>query len=89
MSGPADGTKKIVPYVSKGRSSDGKRWIITAWEGCHRPWANDKCPCFHSDPKFPDLKPGQTATLRGGLWFYEGTEVESTVLDKALKIPDL
>jgi hypothetical protein len=27
------------PYAAC-RSADGKRWIITAWEGCHRPWAN-------------------------------------------------
>ncbi|MHC4462325.1 MAG: hypothetical protein ACYS6W_02645 [Planctomycetota bacterium] len=64
------------PYVAC-RSSDGKRWIITAWENCNNPWANDKCPCFHSDPKFPDTKPGQTHRLRGWLSFYEGTDIEA------------
>jgi len=64
------------PYVAC-RSGDGKRWIITAWEGCRRPWANPDCPCFHSDPKFPDLEPGQKATLRGWLSFYEGTDIEA------------
>jgi len=64
------------PYAAC-RSKDGKRWIITAWEGCLRPWANDKCPCFHSDPKFDDLEPGQKARLRGGLWFYEGADIEA------------
>jgi hypothetical protein len=59
------------------RSSDGKRWIITAWQGCHRTWANEKCPCFHSDPKFPDLEPGQELTLKGWLSFYEGTDIEA------------
>jgi len=59
------------------RSSDGKRWIITAWQGCHRTWANEKCPCFHSDPKFPDLEPGQELTLKGWLSFYEGTGIEA------------
>jgi len=63
------------PYVAC-RSNDGKRWIITAWEGCHRPWGNAKCPCFHSDPKFTDLEPGQTKRLRGWLSFYEGTSIE-------------
>ncbi|MHC4741236.1 MAG: hypothetical protein ACYS8Z_04965 [Planctomycetota bacterium] len=63
------------PYVAC-KSSDGKRWIITAWEGCHNPWANDKCPCFHSDPKFPDLEPGQKETLKGWLSFYEGEDIE-------------
>ncbi len=64
------------PYVAC-RSSDGKRWIITAWESCHNPWANDKCPCFHSDPKFPDLEPGQKETLRGRLSFYESEDIEA------------
>jgi len=64
------------PYVAC-KSSDGKRWIITAWEGCHNPWANDKCPCFHSDPKFPDLEPGRKETLKGWLSFYEGEDIET------------
>ena len=64
------------PYVAC-RSGDGKRWIITAWENCHLPWGNEKCPCFHSDPKFPDAEPGQTHRLRGWLSFYEGTDIEA------------
>ena len=63
------------PYVAC-RSGDGKRWIITAWENCYNPWGNEKCPCFHSDPKFPDLEPGQSYRLRGWLSFYEGTDIE-------------
>jgi hypothetical protein len=64
------------PYVAC-RSSDGTRWIITAWENCNRPWGNEPCPCFHSDPKFPDLEPGQRHRLRGWLSFYEGTDVQA------------
>lgn len=64
------------PYVAC-RSNDGERWIITAWEGCHRPWGNQRCPCFHSDPKFTDLEPGETKQLRGWLSFYEGTDIEA------------
>jgi hypothetical protein len=63
------------PYVAC-RSGDGKRWIITAWENCYNPWGNENCPCFHSDPKFPDLEPGQTYRLRGWLSFYEGTDIK-------------
>jgi hypothetical protein len=63
------------PYVAC-RSGDSKRWIITAWENCHNPWGNENCPCFHSDPKFPDLEPGQTYRLRGWLSFYEGTDID-------------
>ena len=68
------------PYVAC-RSSDGRKWIITAWENCNNPWANEKCPCFHSDPKFPDLEPGKTHRLHGWLSFYEGTDIK-TEFDK-------
>jgi len=54
-----------------------ERWIISAWEPCHRPWANAPVPCLHSDPKFPDLAPGEKATLRGWLSFYEGKDVKA------------
>jgi hypothetical protein len=63
------------PYVAC-RSEDGKRWIITAWDPCNRPWANPLVPCLHSDPKFPDCAPGETQRLRGWLSFYEGTDIE-------------
>ena len=52
------------------------RWIITAWEPCHRSWANDRCPCLHSDPKFPDCAPGETKRLVGRLSFYEGGDIQ-------------
>ena len=64
------------PYVAV-HDTDRKRWIITAWDPCHRPWANPKCPCLHSDPKFPDCAPGETQHLRGWLSFYEGTDIEA------------
>ena len=64
------------PYVAC-RSPDGKRWVITAWDPCDRPWANPPCPCLHSDPKFPDCEPGQTKRLRGWLSFYEGQDVQA------------
>jgi hypothetical protein len=57
-------------------SPDKKRWIITAWEPLHRPWYNSKCPCLHSDPKFPDCEPGQTVKLQGWLSFYEGDDIK-------------
>lgn len=62
------------PYVAC-RSSDGRRWVITAWEPCHRPWANPPVPCLHSDPKFPDCAPGETKKLKGWLSFYEGVDI--------------
>jgi hypothetical protein len=64
------------PFIA-GRSADGKRWVITAWEPCDRVWANPPCPCLHSDPKFPDCKPGETKRVKGWLSFYEGTDIEA------------
>ena len=59
------------------RSDDGKRWIISAWDHQNRCWGNAPCPCLHADPKFPDLAPGASATLRGRLWFYEGDDIRA------------
>ena len=42
-----------------------ERWIITAWKPLHRTWFNERCPCLHSDPKFADCEPGESAELRG------------------------
>lgn len=69
--------KIFSPPYAACRSSDGRRWVITAWEPNHRAWANPPCPCIHSDPKFPDCDPGQTVRLRGWLSFYEGTDIEA------------
>lgn len=54
-----------------------RRWVITAWTPHQRSWANEKCPCLHSDPRFPDCAPGETQRLRGWLSFHEGEDLES------------
>jgi hypothetical protein len=59
------------------RSGDGQRWVITAWHPLHRAWANPPCPCLHSDPRFPDCKPGETVKIQGWLSFYEGQDVQA------------
>lgn len=64
------------PYMAC-RSPDGKRWVITAWVPCLRPWPNAKVPCMHSDPQFPDCKPGQTQRLKGWLSFHEGADIQA------------
>ncbi len=63
------------PYVAC-HNPDKTRWIITAWDPCHRPWANPPCPCLHSDPKFADCEPGKTVRLSGWLSFYDGTDID-------------
>lgn len=34
--------------------------------------ANPMHPCFHADPKFKDLEPGESAAIHGHLIFFEG-----------------
>ena len=57
------------------RSDAGDRWVITAWKPLHRAWANAPVPCLHSDPKFPDTKPGETQSLYGLVSFFEGKDI--------------
>jgi len=64
------------PFVAC-RDTTGRRWIITAWTRCARPWANPPCPCLHSDPQFADCSPGETQRLRGWLTFYEGPDIDA------------
>jgi hypothetical protein len=66
------------PYAAC-RSPDDRRWVITAWVPCFRPWANAKVPCLHSDPQFPDCPPGETSRLRGWLSFYEGADLDAEI----------
>jgi hypothetical protein len=63
------------------------RWIITAWQNCQRAWTNPPCPCLHSDPQFPDCPPGQSQSLSGWVWFYEGKEIDQE-LDRLAKLLD-
>jgi hypothetical protein len=63
------------PFAA-ARSEDGRRWVIAAWEGCDRVWANAPCPCFHSDPKLAECGPGETVRVKGWVSFYEGEDVE-------------
>ena len=71
------------PFVACS-NQDSDRWVITAWSHCDRPWANPRCPCMHSDPKFPDCPPQQTREIRGWLSFYEGEAIE-VELDRLLQ----
>ena len=64
------------PYTAC-KSANGSRWIIHAWDPIHRPWGNERCPCLHADPKFPDCKPGQTQRVRGWFSFYQGTDIDA------------
>ena len=75
---PLSNDNKLIekPFVA---CHDGtkSRWIITGWQNCVRPWANQPCPCMHSDPQFPDCPPGESRQLNGVLSFYAGTDIQS------------
>ena len=73
-----DGANRFfrAPYAAV-RAAAAPRWIITAWEPSDRLWANERVPCVHSDPRFPDCAPGATVRLHGWLSFYEGEAIES------------
>jgi len=66
------------PVVAK-KSSTGNRWILVAFDRCHRTWGNPPCPCIHSDPILPDAAPGETVRVKGRLWFYEGEGLEEEI----------
>lgn len=76
------------PFVAV-RAGNADRWIITAWEPNHRVWTNPPVPCFHSDPIFPDCDPGKTVTVTGGLWFYQGQDIQAELdrLNEILEVP--
>jgi hypothetical protein len=66
------------PFIAiKADRSD--HWLITAWEPNKRAWDNPPVPCIHSDPVFPDADPGQTVRVRGGMWFYEGDDIQAEI----------
>lgn len=72
------GTNKVVqgPF-SAARNPEGNRWIITAWDPVDRVWQNPPVPCLHADPRLEDCPPGATREARGGVWFWEGTNVSA------------
>lgn len=70
-----DNKRFAAPLVAV-RNEAGDKWIISAWQRCHNAWGNAPCPCLHSDPKFVDLAPGESQTIKGWLWFYEGKEID-------------
>ncbi len=61
------------------RAAGAERWVVTLWTRSDRPWGNESCPCIHADPWFPDLHPGESATLRGRLFFHEGDGLDAAI----------
>ena len=71
-----DNKRFEAPFAVAQSTEVPQRWIITAWEPCHRPWGNARVPCLHSDPRFPDCPPGGTSKVKGWLSFYDGDDLD-------------
>ena len=67
-------------------SVDGNRSIVTLWTRMVKPWANSRCPCIHADPKFPDVEPGEEATLHGRLFFHEGPGLDEAIRQHRMEL---
>jgi predicted amidohydrolase len=71
-------TNKVLrgPYAAC-RSTDGRRWVITAWQPLDATWQNPPLPCMHSNGRLADCGPGETVRAVGWLSFFEGTDIEA------------
>lgn len=74
---PSNDNKVFQPPFAAARDASGRRWVVTAWEGCRRAWGNPPCPCLHSDPRVPDCPPGESKSVRGWASFYEGPDIRA------------
>ena len=62
-----------LPYIIAS-SKTGEHHVSMTWfENTLSFVGNSRHPCFHADPFFPDIKPGETATIHGEMVFYEGS----------------
>ena len=58
-------------------SNDAERLVAMTWfDDTLSMVGNPRHPCFHADPKFPDLAPGEQASIRGKLIFFNGPLAE-------------
>ncbi len=56
------------------RSNRAERLVAMTWgEHTLSLIGNPSHPCMHADPQFKDLQPGESASIRGEIIFFEGT----------------
>ena len=71
--GWARGALQVALPIIATRSAAGDRWIAMTWfTDTLSLVGNPNHPCMHADPQFPDLVPGESATIRGRLGFFQG-----------------
>lgn len=63
--------------VAVVKSNKAERLLAMTWFGDTLSMvSNPNHPCIHADPRFPDLAPGEKASIRGKLVFFEGKLAE-------------
>jgi hypothetical protein len=80
----------VIVCVSQGDPSWWQRLVAMTWyHDTASVTGNPNHPCMHADPKFPDLAPGESASVRGDIIFFEGTlsDFEDTEAFKRLAKP--
>ena len=58
--------------VAAVTAKDGRRKVVLAFAPPKSMLSNSFIPCFHADPYFGDLEPGQSAEASGVIVFTEG-----------------
>ncbi len=61
-----------VPMVVNLSSRHERLFAMTWYENTLSMVSNPSHPCAHADPWFPDLEPGESATIQGKLIFFAG-----------------
>jgi hypothetical protein len=71
---PPNWVREVGDFPLIARRLPGRdAWIAWTWPTAAGYFGNTQAPCMHMDPVFPDVPPGETAALRGRLWFFGGT----------------
>jgi hypothetical protein len=67
------GTKSVeLPFIVL-KSEVPDRYVVFSWlTHSYSFVGNANHPCFHSDPRFPDVPDKQRREIKGILWFYQG-----------------
>jgi len=69
-------------------SNGGQRFVTMTWfKDTLSLVGNSKHPCFHADPGFPDLEPGNYASIEGTIFFLEGALDQLEARMKANRSP--
>lgn len=54
------------------RSSVDNCWLGLGWADANKLMARSAIPCLHSEPSYPEIRPGQQIRATGRIYFHEG-----------------